>query len=115
MTGKIQCRSLTQLGKRCCWNVPDKNVLCKSHQKQCKRIIRSYKSVCNKVWNVKCVSGMTNLQLQKIHKDAKECLEKRYFFSNECCRGETDRSHCGAMVKMNRVVTDCEKELLSRN
>ena len=68
-----------------------------------KKILLDYKDVCNQVWNKKCLEGMSTNELNEIIIMSNQCARLRKGFTEDCCRGRSDRGHLGAIQRMEKI------------
>lgn len=101
------CAAITCKGNRCRLSCKSKSVFCATHTTMCKHLLVRYKNVCNQVWSKRCFSDMSDAELDKIIDLGYKCAQFRAGFSGDCCGGQYDEGHLGAIQKMDTLVQKC--------
>nr|QBK86068.1 MAG: hypothetical protein LCMAC101_06630 [Marseillevirus LCMAC101] len=79
------------------------------HAKKCKKFISSYKKTCKDLWSAECAVNMTDAQLDDMALMAQMCMYARIKYSDECLGGRNNSAHLGAIKKMEKIATRCNK------
>lgn len=114
LTSAPQCLAMTSTGRQCCFSASGEKKTCKIHSTQCENLYNFYKQVCALTWNAKCLANSSDETLKYTAFYASKCLELRENFALACCENMSDKGHCGAMKKMDNLVTKCNGELERR-
>ncbi len=112
----MSCRIKTKNGEPCPFNASVKNQytgksVCRTHDNVCKNTYLKYKSVCEQVWDKKCLETLSVADLKKYIDFATDCKNRRIDFFKECCKGNMDEGHAGAILKMNKIISDCSFQI----
>lgn len=101
-----QCVTITCSGQRCVRYCKGMNVRCAQHKKQCRQMVADYHAVCDKIWNRRCKSKRDALQIGNL---SSQCMQMRAYHALNCCDGFVDRPHAGAILKMKRLMRECNR------
>lgn len=82
--------------------------ICKPTLK-CNALIIQYKSVCDKVWKMKCSKKNPKSINNQIELLAERCYNLRRKFMFDCCNFACrDKGHTGAIDKMFKKLNECK-------
>ena len=101
----MQCAALTTK-KQYCKNITKKNKkYCSLHLTECNNLYKDYKNLCK---ISKCFKKMDIEQLKNIKKRAKQCINKRKKFEENCiCVG--DKGHQIFVQNMKNAANNCNR------
>ena len=93
------------------YNEETKLCVCLIHSNKCRRDYKKYKSICNVIWDKKCLHNTRDKDIKQYIDFAERCRDGRIEFTGQCSDSGLDAGHYFAVKKMNNIIDKCQKEL----